>query len=52
MNKITASTTRINLSRSDDNRLIFEHVLKNAHNSPTIMQNDMKLSVITLYLKL
>ena len=52
MNKITANTTRINCSRSYGSRLIFEHVLKNAQNKPTRMQNAIKLIVITLYLKL
>ena len=46
MNKIKANTMRINRSRSDDSRLIFEHVLKNAHNKPAIMQNAIKLWVM------
>ena len=46
MNKIKANTMRINRSNLYDNRLIFEHVLKNAHKSPTRMQNAIKLVVM------
>ena len=46
MNKIKANTMRINLSNLYDSRLILEHVLKNAHNKPTMMQNAIKLWVM------